>query len=76
MYLYAQFALFSRFGQSMVDTLCLHNNTSNDLYRCLLNYIELILVVLKYTELTPIYLAHICPYGSMLVHMDPYGVMY
>ena len=29
MYLYALFALFSRFGQSMVDTLCLHNNTSN-----------------------------------------------
>ena len=28
-YLYTLFALFSRFGQSMVDTLCLHNNTSN-----------------------------------------------
>ena len=30
MYLYALFALFSRFGQSMVDTKCLHNNTSKD----------------------------------------------
>ena len=30
MYLYTLFALFSRFRQSMVDTLCLHNNTSNE----------------------------------------------
>ena len=29
MYLDTLFALFSRFGESMVDTLCLHNNASN-----------------------------------------------
>ena len=32
-YLYALFAIFTRFGQSMVDTLCLHNNTSNISHR-------------------------------------------
>ena len=29
MYLYALFALFDEFGQISMDTLCLHNNTSN-----------------------------------------------
>ena len=32
MYLNKLLALFGQFGQSMVDTLCLHNNTSKDTY--------------------------------------------
>ena len=48
MYLDTLFALVNRLGQSMVDTLCLHNNTGKSLSLSLCIYIYIYIYIYMY----------------------------